>query len=191
LAPLIRDTRVGSQSPNKRKRNTEEDDQIDPQDIGDAEVEADDEDDADGVDDGDDEPDTRPTKRKGKATEPRKAKAKAKGPPPPKKPRMAKNALPKPQKTPKPTKRKARANGDFDADKLATETKISADNPLFSAYELITLYLPYPCLFCRCYHEPVRSAAIHCRGLSGFIGPESWCCSGRTYQLYSTGMRVQ
>lgn len=123
----------GSQSPNKRKRNTEEDDQIDPQDIGDAEVEADDEDDADGVDDGDDEPDTRPTKRKGKATEPRKAKAKAKGPPPPKKPRMAKNALLKPQKTPKPTKRKARANGDFDADKLATETKISADNPLFNA----------------------------------------------------------
>ncbi|KAG1847841.1 hypothetical protein DFJ58DRAFT_797077 [Suillus subalutaceus] len=95
----------GSQSPNKRKRNAEEDDQVDAQEMGDTEVEADDEDDADGVDDdGDDEPDTRPAKRKGKAT-----------------------------KTPKPTKRKAKANGDFDADKLATETKISADNPLFNA----------------------------------------------------------
>jgi hypothetical protein len=160
--------------------------------MGDAEVEADDEDDADGVDDdGDDEPDTRPAKRKGKATEPRKAKMKAKGPPPPKKPRMAKNTVPKPQKTPKPTKRKARANGDFDADKLATETKISADNPLFSAYEPISLYLPCSCLFRRRYHEPVCSAAVHCRGFFGLISPEPRCCSGRIYQLYSTGMRVQ
>jgi hypothetical protein len=160
--------------------------------MGDAEVEADDEDDADGVDDdGDDEPDTRPAKRKGKATAPRKAKAKAKGPPPPKKPRTAKNTAPKPQKTPKPTKRKAKANGDFDADKLATETKISADNPLFSAYEPIASLLPYSCLFCRRYHEPVRGAAIHRRGLFGLVNPESGCCSGRAYQLYFTRMWVQ
>lgn len=116
LVPLIQDTRIGSQSPNKRKRNAEEDDRVDEQEMSDAEVEADDEDDADGVDDDNDEPDTRPAKRKGKATASRKAKAKSKGPPPPKKPRMAKNTVLKPQKTPKPAKRKVRANGDFDAD---------------------------------------------------------------------------
>ncbi|KAG1740516.1 uncharacterized protein EDB91DRAFT_353827 [Suillus paluster] len=124
----------GSQSPNKRKRDAEEDEEVDAQAMEDAEVEADDEEDAEGVDDADDdEPDTRPAKRKGKATAPRKAKVKAKGPPPPKKPRTTKNAAPKPQKAPKPAKRKAKANGDFDADKLATDTKISSDNPLFNA----------------------------------------------------------
>ncbi|KAG0699163.1 hypothetical protein DFH29DRAFT_1070800 [Suillus ampliporus] len=124
----------GSQSPNKRKRHAEEDEEVDAQGMEDADIEADDEEDAEGVDDdADDEPDTRPAKRKGKTTAPRKAKVKTKGPPPPKKPRTTKNAAPKPQKAPKPTKRKAKANGNFDADKLATETKISSDNPLFNA----------------------------------------------------------
>jgi len=103
---------------------------VDEQDMGDADVE----DDAEGAEDADDdEPETRPAKRKGKAAPLRKAKMKAKGVPPPKKPRTTKNAAPKPSKAPKLTKRKGRANGDFDADKLASETKISSDNPLFSA----------------------------------------------------------
>ncbi|OAX37862.1 hypothetical protein K503DRAFT_742134 [Rhizopogon vinicolor AM-OR11-026] len=125
---------TGSQSPNKRKRIEEQEDHVDAQDMGDAEVEADVEEDAGEVEDADDdEPETRPAKRKGKAAAPRKQKVKAKGPPPPKKLRTTKNAAPKPQKAPKVTKRKVKANGDFDADKLVSETKISSDNPLFNA----------------------------------------------------------
>lgn len=74
-----------------------------------------------------------------------KVKRKARAPPPPKKPRVrakkaaapkvaAKITLPKPKKT---TTRKAKQGGAdstaFDAEKVAQDTRISGDNPLFSA----------------------------------------------------------
>jgi cohesin complex subunit SA-1/2 len=55
------------------------------------------------------------------------------GPPAVKKPRTAKSAVPKPPKAVGRKPRKGKAGDDaFDAAKITKETKINADNPLFS-----------------------------------------------------------
>ncbi|EPQ51870.1 hypothetical protein GLOTRDRAFT_140817 [Gloeophyllum trabeum ATCC 11539] len=84
-------------------------------------------------DDGEEERAPKP-KRKSAAAPGRKGKAKAgTGPPPTKKHRVAKATGTKETKGPTRRGRKAGVNGVFDADKLAEETKISADNSLFNA----------------------------------------------------------
>jgi cohesin complex subunit SA-1/2 len=72
-------------------------------------------------------------------TTPRKAKskmgAKAKGPPPTKKPRVAKVTGTKPAKTTVRRARKPKEGDDaYDAAQVAKDTKIAADNPLFSTF---------------------------------------------------------
>ncbi|TFK31727.1 hypothetical protein BDQ12DRAFT_93119 [Crucibulum laeve] len=68
--------------------------------------------------------------RKGKA----KASPKSKGPSPAKKPRTVKPPAPKTVKTATRRGRKPKEGGDaYDADQVAKDTKIAADNPLFNA----------------------------------------------------------
>ena len=94
---------------NKRKRPAPDDDDL--TDLSDT--------------DRDDEPEFAPAKPKKRAAQPRKPKPTQ----PAKKPRTTTApAKPKPRRT-KPKQ----LNGAFDATKLAADTKIAADNPLFSA----------------------------------------------------------
>jgi cohesin complex subunit SA-1/2 len=80
---------------------------------------------------GDDGEDFRAPKAKPKTT--RKPKAKTGGPPVSKKPRTTKTVSPKGTKTAGRKPRKGKAGDDaFDATKITKETKITADNPLFS-----------------------------------------------------------
>jgi len=70
---------------------------------------------------------------KAKPKTPRKPKAKIGGPPANKKPRKTKAAVPKGAKTTGRKPKKGKDGDDaFDAMKIAKETKITADNPLFS-----------------------------------------------------------
>ena len=88
---------------------------------------------------------------------------KQKGPPPAKKPRTAKStaALSKPPK-PKPRRTKPKpANGHFDPTKLASDTKIAADNALFSTFRP---HPPAPChsnLHHRHLAQPFCRSSIH------------------------------
>jgi cohesin complex subunit SA-1/2 len=76
--------------------------------------------------------DFRAPKPKPKTT--RKPKAKTGGPPASKKPRTAKTAIPKGPKTTGRKPKKGKSEDDaFDPTKITKETKITADNPLFSA----------------------------------------------------------
>jgi cohesin complex subunit SA-1/2 len=61
--------------------------------------------------------------------------AKAKGPPPAKKPRLVKATDSKPSKTTVRRAKKPKESDDaYDAAQVAKDTKIAADNPLFSAF---------------------------------------------------------
>ena len=132
---------AGSQSPNKRKRTNNDDELTDLSELDDFEQDKN-EDDVDGdvEDDSDGEPDIGAPKHKQKAAATtRKGKVKTKGPPPPKKLRTAKPAGIKATRATKesrskPHKPKA-VNGEFNITKLTSEVKISADNPLFSAWD--------------------------------------------------------
>lgn len=96
----------------------------------------------DGQEEGDDdEEDFKAPKSKPKvASTARKSKAKTRGPSPAKKPRMTKTAVPKPPRKP----RKGKAGADaFDSNNISKDTKITADNPLFSACTRITFIHVY------------------------------------------------
>ncbi|KIJ64745.1 hypothetical protein HYDPIDRAFT_28110 [Hydnomerulius pinastri MD-312] len=130
----------GSQSPNKRKRGSQQDADNELTELSereDVEPEVNDEDEDADEENEDEEQDFSAPKPKKAAAASRKGKAKGKGPPPAKKPRTTKPAASKAPKPPKPTKPRARkakaANGDFDATKMASDTKIAADNPIFNA----------------------------------------------------------
>ncbi|KAH7915934.1 hypothetical protein BJ138DRAFT_1076400 [Hygrophoropsis aurantiaca] len=127
----------GSTSPNKRKRTVEDDDNLDENEVSDpAEHEsgADEPDATDEEVEADAEEFRAPKSKPKTQAATRKGKGKASAPPPPKKARTTKANAPK---LPKPTKQRGRktkpANGEFDATKLTTDTKIEADNPLFNA----------------------------------------------------------
>ncbi|KIK96764.1 hypothetical protein PAXRUDRAFT_825621 [Paxillus rubicundulus Ve08.2h10] len=128
----------GSQSPNKRKRSSQADDDnelTELSELQDAQQEVNQEDgDADEEGDQDDQDFNTP---KPKKSAPSRRKGKSSGPPPAKKPRTTKSAAPKPPKLPRQPKPRARklkaADGDFDATKVATDTKIATDNTLFNA----------------------------------------------------------
>jgi len=129
---------AGSQSPNKRKRTNNDDELTDLSELDDFERDKNEDDaDVDVEDDSDGEPDVGALKHKQKAAATtRKGKAKAKGPPPPKKPRTARIKTTRATKESRPKLHKPRAvNGEFNITKLASEVKISADNPLFSAWD--------------------------------------------------------
>ncbi|KAF9232626.1 hypothetical protein BU15DRAFT_90603 [Melanogaster broomeanus] len=128
-----------SQSPNKRKRGSQGDDDNELSDLTELEgpeQEANEEDEHADEEDSQDEHEFSEPKPKKSAAASRKRTAKANGPPAAKRPRTTKSALPKAPKVPKlpkPRARKAKAtNGDFDATKVAADTKIAADNPLFN-----------------------------------------------------------
>ncbi|KAF9224974.1 hypothetical protein BS17DRAFT_779369 [Gyrodon lividus] len=129
----------GSQSPTKRKKGPQANDDnelselSEPEDAG---QELNEEDGDADEEDEDEEQEFNATKSKKPAASSRKRKAKTNGSPPAKKPRTTKSTAPKAPKQPKPRSRKAKptnANGDFDATKVATDTKIAADNSLFNA----------------------------------------------------------
>ncbi|KAH7929010.1 hypothetical protein BV22DRAFT_1003690 [Leucogyrophana mollusca] len=127
----------GSTSPNKRKRATQDHDGEELSELSeldDHEPDAEDEGNADEEEEPDAEEFRAPKpKAKSQATM-RKGKAKANAPPPAKKPRTTKASAPKAPKATKQRGRKTKAaNGEFDAAKLTSDTKIEADNPLFNA----------------------------------------------------------
>lgn len=108
--PLPVSHSAASQSPNKRKRAPQPVEDDPPSELSDRDDPTDDEQDF-------------TSKPKKRTAPPRKPK----GPPPAKKPRTTRPTVPKPRRA------KAKpANGHFDATKVATDTKINADNPLFS-----------------------------------------------------------
>ncbi|KAF8892974.1 hypothetical protein BD779DRAFT_1609978 [Infundibulicybe gibba] len=119
---------VSTSAPSKRKRKRSdsgsEDDAPDVSEPEDPPVPSD-----DSSDEGDDEEENQKTP---KARKPRAKTAKAKGPPVAKKPRIVKAPA-----ASKPTAKRGRKvkEGDdaFDATRVAKDTKISADNPLFNA----------------------------------------------------------
>lgn len=117
-------------SNNKRKRAT--DDEADQSGIEDRESNPDPDQDHDEDENEEDEEDFEAPKPKPKAA--RKSKVASAGPSAVKKPRTTKNAGPKPPKTTRRKPKKAKAGDDaFDASKITKETKITADNPLFSS----------------------------------------------------------
>lgn len=86
-----------------------------------------------------DEEDFKAPKVKSKAAS--KSNAKAGAGPAGKKPRTTKNVVPKPPKTTTRKPRKGKGGGDaFDATRITKETKITADNPLFSTCFLVLRY---------------------------------------------------
>ena len=119
----------------KRKRHDEDDDGLEttepedaPQDLGEGDA-GDADMDGKGRDYHTPKPKTAPRKQKSKIS------AKAKGPPPPKKPRVAKSTGSKPAKTTVRKGRKPKEGDDtYDAAQVAKDTKIAADNPLFSTF---------------------------------------------------------
>ena len=93
--------------------------------------------------------------RKGKS----KMSAKTKGPPPAKKPRVAKATGSKPPKTTARRSRKPKEGDDtYDAVQVAKDTKIAADNPLFSTF-LKRLHIYYSCLTNDCTEDAVMNPA--------------------------------
>ena len=131
---------AGSQSPNKRKRPTDDDELTDLSELDELERNRNEDDvDADVEGDSDGEPDFGAPKHKQKAAATtRKGKPKAKGPPPQKRPRAAKSTGIKTTRATKETRLKPHkpkaVNGEFNITKLTSEARISADNPLFSAW---------------------------------------------------------
>lgn len=136
------------------------------------------------TDDRDDEHDFTPAKSKKRAVQPRKPKP----PPPAKKSRTTTTAASKPK--PRRTKPKP-ANGLFDATKVATDTKIAADNPLFSTSSPSHPSPSHLNLLHRHPTKPFRRSSIHRRGLSPFSLPKCRTSSGRTHQLYLACMWMQ
>lgn len=126
----------------KRKRRDEDDKALEatePQDARD--LEEDDQGDADTDGEGEDyhvpQPKASPRKGKSKTT------AKTKGPPPAKKPRVAKATGSKPVKTTVRRGRKHKEGDDaYDAAQVAKDTKIAADNPLFSVFFFTLIVFP-------------------------------------------------
>ena len=122
----------------KRKRHDEDDEApetTEPEDAQDLGEDNAGNADMDGV--GEDYHATKPktTPRKGKS----KTTAKTKGPPPAKKPRVAKATGSKPAKPAVRRGRKLKEGDDaYDAAQVAKDTKIAADNPLFSTFLLNT-----------------------------------------------------
>lgn len=123
---LIKSTVDSALSKGKRKRDDSdtEDEGSHERDVHASEEEGDDE---------DDEPDPK-SKRKPRRSK-TKSPVKPKGPPPAKKPRAAKQSAPKSDKpvTRRGRKSKNATAGAFNAAEVAKDTKISDDNPLFSA----------------------------------------------------------
>lgn len=120
---------------NKRRRGSDTEDAI-------SGLESNLSDEEDDQNDGDDdEEDFKAPKSKPKvASTARRSKAKVGGPSPAKKPRTIKTTIPKTPRKP----RKGKAGTDaFDPTKLSKDTKIVADNPLFSACTSITLIRVY------------------------------------------------
>lgn len=150
-------------SNNKRKRAT--DDEADQSGVEDRESNPDQDQDHDEEENEEDEEDFDAPKPKPKAA--RKSKVASAGPSAVKKPRTTKNAGPKPPKTTRRKPKKAKAGDDaFDASKITKETKITADNPLFSPCFLLSCRISSLIFVIRCHHEPFCSAAVYCRGLS-------------------------
>lgn len=86
-------------------------------------------------------PKPKPAPRKGKTKT-----SKAKGPPPPKKPRVAKATGSKPKTTVRRGRKLKEGDDAYDAAQVAKDTKIAADNPLFSMY--LTQYTCFLRQFC-------------------------------------------
>ena len=106
----------------------------------------------------------------------RKPKAKTGGPPAAKKARKTKVAVPKGAKTTGRKPKKGKGGDDaFDATKITKETKITADNPLFSTCRMASIYRVVLINHTtRCYNESVRGTAVDCRRLPGISFSDTW-----------------
>ena len=129
---FIRKSAAASSGPKKRKRPSSDTDNDAPDPV-DAQVEPSDESEEGGGDEAGEEGFEAPRAKGSKPK--RKSSPKAKTTPTTKKPRPEKIVAPKPLKVAARRGRKPKeAENACDADQVAKDTKISADNPLFSAY---------------------------------------------------------
>ena len=144
--------KTASQSPNKRKIVHEDDSLTELSDVDDN---VDDHADADAEQE-EDEEDFSAAKPKKRAAPPRKPK----GPPPAKKQRTTKSTTAPPKPKQRRTKAKA-VNGHFDPTKLAADTKIAADNALFSTSSPVRSTASPVNLHRRHLAESFRRSSIH------------------------------
>jgi hypothetical protein len=109
----------------------------------------------------------------------RKPKAKTGGPPAAKKARKTKAAVPKGAKTTGRKPKKGKGGDDaFDATKITKETKITADNPLFSTWRNASICrVVLTNHATRCYNESVCGSAVDCGRLPGISFSDTWSCS--------------
>lgn len=152
-------------SQGKRKRTeTDAEDDVPDEQLGDDANHASEDD----VDDADDEEeDYRAPKPKTISKSPSKPASKPKGPRPSKKPRVTKAQVQKPTKTTMKRGRKPKEGDDaYDAEQVAKDTKIAADNPLFSVslstWDIIHILSS---IIFRCCYEPVHCFTIDGRRL--------------------------
>lgn len=109
----------------------------------------------------------------------KKSKPKTKGSPAHKKSRTTKVPVPKAPKTTTRKPRKGKATDDaFDAAKVAKDTKINGDNPLFSANLFCSISRVKLILAAfRCHPESLRCSTINSGGLPRVTQTDSWASS--------------
>jgi hypothetical protein len=126
--------------------------------------------------------------RKGKG----RASPKRKGPPPAKKIKITKVPGPKPAKPTRKSRKHKDGDDSFDAAQVAKDTKMTADNPLFSAICLFCVILCISELvYSRHCHESICGVAVNGGGLFGVPRSYSRPCTSRVNQSHFTRLRLQ